>query len=259
MDGQSASNCRRLPRRALLISYLFPPTGGSGVQRAAKLARYLPLHGWDVEVMTAAHERFPWSDASLLADLPLNCRVYRVAGWEPACMARAVTSPLDGIPGARSVRRWLEDRIYWRSIRLTARLGLDNGESLWNPVRTAVCLHRRKSYDALISTGPPHFVHRVAMRLADRTGLPWLADLRDPLVSDFDRAAASESRAASAAVLEREILSKAARIVTTSPAFSGDLRKRYPHADILTIPNGFDPEDIRPHLWRARHADIRKI
>ena len=69
--------------RALLISYTFPPTGGSGVQRAAKLVKYLPAVGWQVEVLAAGHQRFPWSDPSLMADLPTDTRVHRVRGLEP--------------------------------------------------------------------------------------------------------------------------------------------------------------------------------
>jgi len=43
-----AVNMGREPDRkpVLMISYLFPPTAGSGVQRTAKFARYVPQCGW---------------------------------------------------------------------------------------------------------------------------------------------------------------------------------------------------------------------
>ena len=187
--------------RALLVTYLFPPTGGSGVQRAAKLAKYLPRFGWELDVLTAAHDRFPWRDESLLDDVR-TAHAHRVEGYEPACVARRVAS-------------WL------------ARL-------------------------------------------------PWLADLRDPLVSDFDRRAddagprttgsdrsnlSSPTRSrtsdlkAHGRVLERSILARADAITTTCTALAADLCMRYPQRwpDIACISNGFDPDDIAPH----RH-DVRK-
>src|SRR5690606_7913872 len=86
-------------------------------------------------------------------------------------------------------RQWLADRLYWRIARTAQRLGFGHGEALWiqPAVRAALRRHRAHPFDAIISTGPPHFTHQVAMRFARHTGVPWCADLRDPLVSDFDR------------------------------------------------------------------------
>ncbi len=232
--------------RVLLVSYEFPATGGSGVQRAAKLAKYLPRCGWEVDVLTAGHSRFPWHDPSLLRDVPASCRVHRIAGREPACVAAGLTAPLSAV---RPLRRWVEDRIYWRLARRTARRGLGNGESLWVPAAVAAALRlcREHRFDAMISTGPPHFVHRVAQQVARKAGLPWVADLRDPLVSDFERSAApctSAGEQDELRRLERDILTGASEIVTTAPSFSAELRERYPQARIRTITNGFDPDDL---------------
>jgi glycosyltransferase involved in cell wall biosynthesis len=230
--------------RVLLISYLFPPTGGSGVQRPAKLAKYLPACGWSVEVLAAAHDRFPWSDPSLLIDLPPGVLVHRVAGWEPACLARriALLCPLPGLHGR------VEDALHWRLTHWADRLGLAGGESLWigSAARTAVQLHRDKPFDAMISTGPPHFAHRVAQRVAAATGLPWLADLRDPMVSDFDRTQASPRHARRMQAFQDEVLDEADLVITTCPSFTAELQGRRPdRADrVRAITNGFDPEDI---------------
>ncbi|GMU22517.1 MAG: hypothetical protein AMXMBFR13_26030 [Phycisphaerae bacterium] len=245
--------------RVLLLSYSFPPTGGSAVQRPAKLAKYLHELGWSVEVMTAAHERFPWSDALLLDDVPAACRVHRVAGWEPACVAgrvgRTAERLLRGI--GRSDRsetdaRWLEDRVYWRLVRGATLAGLGAGEALWvsTAAEAALRRHRREPFDAVISTGPPHFVHRVALRMVSAAGLPWIADLRDPLVSDFDRTPAAQREQQHMRRLERIILKRATAVVTTCPSFAADLRARYPWRfdAIRAITNGFDRADLRTHL-----------
>lgn len=249
--------------RVLLISYQFPPTGGSGVQRPAKLTRYLPECGWEVEVLTAGHDRFAWSDPSLLVDVPEDTRVHRVSGREPACLARRVASMfafltgtdargpnLTGIDrhGRRSIR-CIEDGIYWRLTRLTDRFGLGDGEALWNrpAMRAALRRHRETPFDAVISTGPPHFVHRVAARIVEAADLPWIADVRDPLVSDFDRTRPDERSTRAMRCLERTIMTRASRIVTTCPSLAEDLRCRYPRRtpdDVRAITNGFDRGDV---------------
>lgn len=242
--------------RVLLISYPFPPVGASPVQRPAKLARYLPDGGWSVEVLTAGHRRFDYFDETLLVDIPAGVRVHRIPGYEPACLADNIASLLKPFQGKGQLRHddatwpiaWLTDRLYWRLVRFTDRLGWGNGEGAWvrPAAQAALNRHRQRPFDAVISTGPPHFVHRVARRIAARTGMPWVADLRDPLVSDFDRTPAHRRRLDTMRRLEREIMAYAARIVTTSPSLADHLRQRYPRRAkaIETITNGFDRDDL---------------
>jgi len=244
--------------RVLLISYIFPPTGGSGAQRPAKLAKYLPQCGWTVEVLCAGHDRFPWHDATLMADVPAGCRVHRIAGYEPACIARRLTGPFRALsrrrprPADQSRQSagedfgWLEDRIYWRLAKRTARRGLGNGESLWiNPaIRAALRLHRRNPFHTVVSSGPPVFVHRVAMGIARETGLPWLADVRDPFVSDHARRPEDNPDLEEMAALERNVLQNATGVITTCRSLAADLGRRYPEAAVRAIINGFDRDDI---------------
>ena len=256
------------PGRVLLISYQFPPTGGSGVQRPAKLAKYLPACGWTVEVLAAGHQRFPWHDASLLDDVSDTTFVHRIPGHEPACWARRIASavsPLTGGDAASTIEsapqqaRWsargIEDALFWRLTRWANRLGLDNGESMWigPAARAAIDRHREQPFDAVISTGPPHFAHRVALRVAQTTGLPWLADLRDPLVSDFDRQPSHGRCSQRMRKLEADILQHAQAVVTTCPSFARDLQERYPDRaeSINAITNGFDRDDILHALGEA--------
>lgn len=237
-------------RRALLVSYQFPPVGGSGVQRPAKLVKYLRQFGWDVEVLAAAHDRFPWHDPTLLKDLPTDCVVHRAPGYEPACIARRAASCVDfGNPKAR---KWVEDRLYWRMAGWAARHGRGNGEAWWVRPATlaAKALHAKRPYDAVISSGPPHFVHQVAQRFASAARIAWLADLRDPLVSDFDRTPAAQRQQHIGQRLEQLVMRHADGVITTCEAFARDLSARYPHRApyIACIANGFDRDDLAPHV-----------
>lgn len=255
-------------RRVLLISYQFPPTGGSGVQRPAKLAKYLPACGWSVEVLAAGHQRFSWTDPSLLDDVPSEVLIHRVAGYEPACLARSIASKIsalgswfiskagrdapNGNRGLDQHGRWssrrIEDALFWRLTSLSVRMGMEGGESLWiaAAVRAALVRHRAQPFDAVISTGPPHVAHRVALHIVRKTGVPWLADIRDPLMSDFDRQQISTRCTRRMRRLERDVLRLADAVVTTCPALAGDLQHRFATQAgmIRAITNGFDRDDI---------------
>src|SRR3954470_15196556 len=63
-------------RKILLISYLFPPVGGIGVQRALSLAKYLPQCGFDVHVLKATNAGGPVYDPDLTRQIPANVRVH---------------------------------------------------------------------------------------------------------------------------------------------------------------------------------------
>jgi glycosyltransferase involved in cell wall biosynthesis len=235
--------------RVLLITYIFPPTAGSAVQRTAKLAKYLPACGWETEVLTAGHDRFPWRDESMLADVAANCRIHQIAGREPACVAKLAAGL---VPGTKLAGR-IADALHWRLSMMVQRVGIDDPNSLWvgPAARFAIKRHRRAPFDAIVSSGPPHFAHRVALRVARRTGVPWVADVRDPLVSDFDRSPAAARRIRSMTRLEQQILQHAAMVITTCPSLAEDFRQRYPQRrpdTICCVTNGFDRGDLAAAL-----------
>jgi len=115
---------------------------------------------------------------------------------------------------------------------------------------------KSRRFDAVYSTAPPFTGHMVARRLARAFSVPWIADFRDPWVSNpfadipFDRLRAWNARA------EAETVRDAGAIVCVVETMREDFLHRYPerHAeDIVTIPNGFDPEAFED-LWAGSHG-----
>src|SRR3954454_10052790 len=68
--------------RLLLVSYVFPPQGGSGPLRRVKLIKYLNLLGWDVSVLTVTTVFTRQRDPSLGAEIPEGTRVIRARSFE---------------------------------------------------------------------------------------------------------------------------------------------------------------------------------
>jgi glycosyltransferase involved in cell wall biosynthesis len=235
-------------RNLLLVSYQFPPIGGSGVQRVLKLARYLPRAGWRPQVLTADHAHYPLIDSTLVPGLGDQAVVHRVCGLEPAGLARMISRQL-GLQGTLSDRPGsFEDRLYWRMDRLWGRLPLPETEMLWAPA--AIGLGRRlirdRALEAVVTTSPPYAAHLVGLALKRRLRLPWIADLRDPILDNFSYHPNTRSAARFWQWLERTVVHNADHTVVTCPELRERFLQRYPDLDagrVSTITNGFDPSD----------------
>ena len=77
------------PPRVLLVTYVWPPTGGAGVGRVLKLAKYLPDHGVQPTVLTVANPSVPLTDASLQRDVPPGMEVVHARSFEPGYKAKS--------------------------------------------------------------------------------------------------------------------------------------------------------------------------
>ncbi|MCK6457108.1 MAG: glycosyltransferase [Phycisphaerae bacterium] len=232
-------------RRALIVAYDFPPAGGSGVQRALKLAKYLPRAGWQPTLLCAGHDRQTLRDDSLLRDVPAGVHVERVLGLEPAGVARWLGATLGG---DRPEFEPIERRIYWRLHRAVEFAGLPEIPLLWSLAACHVApqLARRHGIDAVITTGPPHSVHLVGRVLQRRLGLPWIADLRDPITTNFAYRPASRVADGFWRRMETMIARRADRIITTCDDFADDFaaRHRLNATRCATITNGYDADDF---------------
>ena len=248
-------------KRLLFITYYFPPSGGPGVQRALKFAKYLPQFGWQPTVLTVRPEKaaYPDLDPTLAGEVPPDVRVERTGAWDPY----ALYARLQGKSKAETVgvgflgeaeMDWKQRLARW----VRANVFLPDARVGWVPfaLRRGRALVEADPFDALLTTGPPHSAHLAGLLLARRYGLPWIADFRDPW-TDIDYAEAlpmtAPARRADAA-MERAVLRGAGQVTAVSPQMARRLATR---ADVepVVIQNGFDPADFqapppppRPHF-----------
>ena len=237
-------------KRLLLISYYFPPSGGSAVQRVLKFVRYLPDHGWLPTVLTVdpSYAAYPSVDDTLASQIPERVRVLRTRAWDPyAVYARLQGLKKQDVVGVgfasdagpnrrRKLARWIRGNIFLPD----ARIG-------WCPFalgRAKEAL-RSECFDALLTTGPPHSAHLVGRRLRGLFGLPWVADMRDPWTDSYFREEFSQTRIARnfEARLERQVLTEADAVVSVSDGVGAFLCQKGPVRRYQTITNGFDSND----------------
>ena len=247
-------------KRVLLISYYFPPSGGPGVQRILKFARYLPRNGWLPTILTVDpnYAAFPSIDDSLLEEVPPEVEVIRTRAWDPFSVYGRIQGKrrdeviksgyIEGKQGLKNVARWLRGNIFLPD----ARVG-------WVPFgsRVARKLVQTQNFDAVISTGPPHSSHLIGMTAHKASGLPWVVDMRDPWVEVYYRDQMYEGAIAKRIQtrLERKVLSTASAVISVSRHLGVGFKRRVNMRHYETIPNGYDPADIPQDTSSVREQD----
>ena len=78
-------------KRVLIITYYWPPMGGSGVQRWVKFSKYLPSEGWQPVVYTPENPDLTVTDKSLLAEIPKEAEIIKRHITEPYGIYRKLT------------------------------------------------------------------------------------------------------------------------------------------------------------------------
>ncbi len=225
-------------RRVLILSYYFPPLGMGGTQRIAGFARHLPAFGWQPHILTVKPVAYFANDPSLLAGLNA-VSITRTESWDPArLLARLRRADAPAGPPSTGQNRLR---------RLISATMLPDSKVLWLPfaARAAQKLLREQPFDLIFSTGPPHSAHLLAARLSGKSGLPWVADLRDGWAGGNFQQGQTALHNTLDAVLEKRTLNRAAGIVCVSPGLQTLIRRRLPDPPAnLVITNGFDQQDF---------------
>jgi glycosyltransferase involved in cell wall biosynthesis len=234
--------------RLLIVSYYFPPCGGAPVQRWIRLIPHLLKRGFDITVLCAENGDYPFLDYSLLDRVPpevkvLKAKAPQIRKYWGRFFNKDKSLPYGRIPqGTNMLCRLL----IW--IRLN--LIVPDLRIFWNPsaLRSARRELRSSKYDAIISTGPPHSSHLIAMKLKNEFSLIWFADFRDPLseIHYLKLNPPSQIGRYFYKRIEHRILANADAALVVSPAIAEALAR----GNKFVVPNGYEPEDFQDHSYR---------
>lgn len=226
-------------KRFLLISYVWPPAGGGGVQRPVKFAKYIHQFGWQPVVVTAKNPSAPSRDPSLEADLPPGLPVHRLATVEPAAPAGG-----GGSGAAGGVKAALK--------RAALRLLFPDRHVLWlaTALPGALRAAKRHAVDAVMVTAPPFSSFYLGARVARKLGLPLVLDFRDEwsgyYAEGFNPGQADHKRQQRVEKAEARLVGQAARVIGASRAYGKRFLRLYggDPAKYAWIPNGYDHQDF---------------
>ncbi|MBS4057191.1 MAG: glycosyltransferase family 4 protein [Bacteroidales bacterium] len=235
-------------KKVLIITYYWPPSGGAGVQRWLKFVKYLREFNWEPVVYTPLNPETPATDNSLSNEIPAGLTVLQTKVWEPFTLYKAFTGrkKSEKIQTAflsEDKKPGLTEKI---SIWIRGNFFIPDARKFWIKPSVSYLSAWVKDHpvDLIISTGPPHSMHMIALGLKHKTGLPWLADFRDPWTEiDFYHelqltALADKKHHA----LEKMVLSTADRVSVISQGMAKQFNLIHP-ASYAVITNGFDESD----------------
>lgn len=236
-------------KRVLIITYYWPPSGGSGVQRWVKFTKYLPQNGWQPVIYTPENPELIAVDSSLESEIPSEAEIIRRPIVEPYEIYRKLSGRKGNagngeVNPINSQKKTLFQRI---SLWIRGNFFIPDPRCLW--IRPSVRFLKKyleeHPVDIIVSTGPPHSMHLIARRLALATGIPWVADFRDPWTKMFyfkhlDLSKWAKQRHLQ---LEKKVLDDADAVVAVSPLVQKDFQKMT-ETPVWLITNGFDEDDF---------------
>jgi glycosyltransferase involved in cell wall biosynthesis len=243
-----------MARRVLVLTYYFPPSGGPGVQRVLKFAKYLPTCGWTPVVLTVEEGTYPARDPSLWQDVPASAEVHRTASWDPYQLyARLTGQSREEAVVQGSVKGEETSFTHILAQWVRANVILPDARVGWVPfaVWRGWQLLADGGVDAILTTGPPHSTHLAGAALQALTGTPWVADFRDPWTDINYYQELPHTRWAQwlDAALERLVLLRARAVTTVSPSWRDLLSRKVQKNGrssrrFSVVQNGFDTDDI---------------
>lgn len=230
-------------KRVLMVAFHFPPQrGSSGIQRTLQFVRHLPALGWQPLVLSAAPCAYEANSPEQLGDIPDTAVVRRAFALDSA---RHLAFKGRYLGWTALPDRWVS----W----------------LLGAIPAGLALVRRHRPQVLWSTYPIASAHLIGLVLQRLTGLPWIADLRDPMIDASHPA--GRARRAAARWIEARTVQRCSVAVCTTPGAVRSYRARYPDLPpqrFRLIENGYDeagfagvvPAPRAPGPLRLLHSGI---
>lgn len=260
----------------LIIAYIFPPIGGSGVQRTLKFVKYLPQLGWE-PIVVCGDDGHIWGDSmdpSLLQDVPEGVPVYRRPFVSPYGLRRWAKRKLGFARNGQqptfqseqdqvivpielqaSLPEGAEKPISRRILGTMAKImepiekPLIDAATYWALSIVPLCrrLVTEHNVEVIFSTSFPYSDHLAGLLTKKLTGRPWVADFRDPWTLNACFRHTGFRRRVDMFV-ERQVLYQADKIVAATPLYTQNFRELAPDraaSDFVTITNGYDETDFQ--------------
>jgi len=228
-------------KKALIITYYWPPAGGSGVQRWLKFVKYFRDFGIEPVVYTVENPNYPILDTSLQNDIPKNTEVLKQPIWEPNNVLSLFGKKKTESAGFLNPNPSFLGRIM-QNIR--ANYFIPDARKFW--VKPSVKYLKKylseNDIDVIITTGPPHSLHLIGLKLKQQLNIKWIADFRDPWteIDYFHQLPLSEKAIKKHHYLEQKVLKNADAVLVVGKT----MKENYDefNKNVVTITNGFDGE-----------------
>tara|TARA_Y100000588_G_scaffold40502_1_gene38728 strand:+ start:7702 stop:8994 length:1293 start_codon:yes stop_codon:yes gene_type:complete len=238
-----------LKKKILIITYYWPPAGGPGVQRWLKFVKYLPEFGIEPIVYCPENPNYPIVDESLLDEIQEDVTVikqpikepYQFASFLSKKSSKKISSGV--IPKAKKQSFVEKMMLYVRG-----NFFIPDARKNWIKPSVAFLSNyiKENHIETVVSTGPPHSMHVIGLKLKQSLNIKWLADFRDPWTTIGYHKALKLSKSSHQRhlELETEVLNSADEIIVTSNHTKNEFETKT-NKPISVITNGYDNHSVR--------------
>ncbi len=241
------------PKNVLVVLYYWPPAGGPGVQRWLKFTTYFKEFGITPTVFAPKNPHYPLQDQSLELEIPSHVRVIKSSITEPykssSVISKESTQSLSkGIIKEKNRQSFFQKCLLF----IRGNFFIPDARKFW--IRPSVNriskLLKSNTYDAIITTGPPHSLHRIGYHLKlKHPEVKWIADFRDPwtTIGYHHQLKLTKASQEKHLRMEKEVLTMADHVVVTSPSTQVEFTAKTT-TPVSVITNGYDDVDIEVQL-----------
>jgi glycosyltransferase involved in cell wall biosynthesis len=235
------------PKKIIIITYYWPPSGGSGVQRWMYFAKHLKQLGWEPVVITVDESQasYPTLDPSLLKEV-VGIRVIKTQTREPLRWYSRLVSGNNrgGIPQGEVKTKSLFEKI---AAYIRGNCFIPDARKGWvsYAVNAAQKVLKEEKISHVVTTGPPHSTHLAGLQLKAQFDLKWWVDFRDPWTEVFYNKDLYRSPKAIQKDLtfETKVLQAADGVLTTvAGKLHEQLKAKAPKQQFHALPNGYDAD-----------------
>lgn len=240
-------------KTVLLITNGFPPLIGGGILRPSRLAKYLPEWGWHPIVLTmsvpAEASRLGEPGEKYARDI-LRMPRLDLTEFYMICRRRLGLHGKAGQLATSHGTAGRDSEPVALKPRLSTYLLVPDQRILWVPgaILAALWILVRRRPKAIFSMSPDPSAHLVAWALARLSGIHWVAEFRDPWVTNpFRHPRPFGWMERLEHWMERKVVLDCNHLCVTSVEYKEDFLRRYSglaEEKISHIPNGFDPADF---------------
>lgn len=229
-------------KKVLIITYYWPPSGGSGVQRWLKFTKYLRQFDIEPVIYTVKDPNYPQQDQSLLKDIPDNIEVLRQPIFEPNNFLLKSSKKK-----SKEVAFQNPSPSFFGKILQYIRINyfIPDARKFWikPSIKFLGNYLNNNHIDAVITTGPPHSLHLIGLGLKRKLSIKWIADFRDPWTDIYYNSSFKMSKTTMSKhrKLETEVLNESDHVITTNGHLNSLFTDRT-STKVSLITNGYDDE-----------------
>ena len=229
--------------KVLIVTYYWPPAGGPGVQRWLKFVKYFRDFNIEPIVYTVKNPNYPIIDESLKKDIPSSVMVLYHPIWEPNNFLSLFGKKKKESAGFLNPNPSFFGKLM-QYIR--ANCFIPDARKYWvNPsVNYLEGYLKKYKVDVVITTGPPHSLHLIGLKLKEKLSIKWIADFRDPWteIDYFHQLPLTAKAIKKHHYLENEVLKKADAILVVG----NEMNIKYSKIsnNVITVTNGYDGDIV---------------